>query len=78
MFELVLITIVIMVWAMTQGNSSYSDEEEDKKEDKTPNYYPDNFLFNYTPPKTKSVTKYWENPVTGDYVKHKIDIEIID
>lgn len=53
------------------GIASASDEN-DKPKKKEPDY--DDYLARLG--KTHSWTNYWEDPITGDYRKHRIDIEI--
>lgn len=64
------------------GSIEEQNEDDEKKPFDYSKWLEENKMTGYMPtsyePKseTKTITNYWENPVTGDYTRHKIDITI--
>ena len=58
--------------AIAHNGSDSDDSDEDNTDIDISKYTNDLFK----PGNYKSYTRYWENSETGDYIKHKIDIDI--
>ena len=69
MLELLLL---IGIGAACKGIVASTPTEESKKKGKKKSNYSEGLMSR----KTYSWTNQWENPDTGDYVKHWIDIDV--